>query len=371
MEAGPRMADPRNLRHCLRIPGPGCASFSAGSLPDFSQVSGGEPDARHKPHSGDIAAWSTAEPCCLLERRIWTAMAEAWTGSHTRVDDFRVADNPKVILSLRRLPPHKKAVPGSTCACQNRQFVDSHVRTVWSRHMLLLLSPYQNEFQILRISEYGGDQELSLLESIFYFFMSLLVAAVIFYGFSHTIDQGLIHPKIPRPRLLYFHAALFTGWLVFFILQSLLVRAHNVRIHRTIGWFGAGMGALIPPVGVATAVTMARFDMMQLKMNNAAADMIIPMWDMVAFTPAFVLAIYWRKKPEFHRRLILIATGGGMGTFSGVAAATADFLCRRGFTDSAGCFSRLDGESEISPGLLLHTSSFDCRADRRDVRECS
>jgi hypothetical protein len=40
---------------------------------------------------------------------------------------------------------------------------------------------------------------------------------------------------------------------------------------------------------------------------------------MVAFTPAFVLAIYWRKKPEFHRRLILIATcvltAAGWGRF--------------------------------------------------------
>jgi signal transduction histidine kinase len=27
---------------------------------------------------------------------------------------------------------------------------------------------------------------------------------------------------------------------------------------------------------------------------------------MAAFTPAFVLAIYWRKKPEFHRRLIVL-----------------------------------------------------------------
>jgi hypothetical protein len=79
------------------------------------------------------------------------------------------------------------------------------------------------------------------------------------------------------------------------------------------------MGALIPLVGMATAVTMARFDMMQLKMNNADADMIIPMWDMVAFTPAFVLAIYWRKKPEFHRRLHLVAicvlTAAGWGRF--------------------------------------------------------
>ncbi len=134
----------------------------------------------------------------------------------------------------------------------------------------------------------------------FYFFMSLLVAAVLVYGFSQTIDQNLIHPKIPRPPLLYFHAALFTGWPVFFILQSLLVRTHNVRIHRTIGWFGVGMGALIPLVGVATAVTMARFDMMQLKMNNADADMIIPMWDMVAFTPAFVLA--WISTAPYYAK---------------------------------------------------------------------
>lgn len=153
----------------------------------------------------------------------------------------------------------------------------------------------------------------------FYFFMSLLCAAVLVYGFSHTIDQNLIHPQIPRPRLLYFHSALFTGWLVFFIAQSLLVRMHNVRIHRTIGWFGVGMGALIPFVGIATAVTMTTFDMTQLKMINADADMIIPIWDMVAFTPAFVLAIYWRKKPEFHRRLQLISicvlTAAGWGRF--------------------------------------------------------
>lgn len=153
----------------------------------------------------------------------------------------------------------------------------------------------------------------------FYLFMALLIAAVIVYGFSYTIDRNLIHPKIPRPRLLYFHAALFTGWLIFFIVQSLLVRTHNVQIHRTIGWFGVGIGCLIPLVGVATSVTMARFNMMELKMKNADADMIIPMWDMVAFTPAFVLAIYWRKKPEFHRRLILIATcvltAAGWGRF--------------------------------------------------------
>ena len=34
----------------------------------------------------------------------------------------------------------------------------------------------------------------------------------------------------------------------------------------------------------------------------------IPMWDMIAFTVTFWLAVYWRKRPEFHRRLMLVAT---------------------------------------------------------------
>jgi len=132
--------------------------------------------------------------------------------------------------------------------------------------------------------------------------------AVVVYGFSHTIDQNLLHPTIPRPRLLYFHVAVFAGWLVFFTLQSVLVRTRNVRIHRTLGWFGVGLGALIPIVGVATALTMTRFNMAQLHATNAAVALIIPMWDMVAFTAVFVPAVLWRKKPEFHRRLMLAAT---------------------------------------------------------------
>jgi len=147
-----------------------------------------------------------------------------------------------------------------------------------------------------------------LLENYFYFFMTLLIFGIVVYGFSHTVDQNLIHPAVPRPFILYAHAAVFSGWLVLFVLQSTLVRSHHVRWHRRVGWFGAGLGALIPVLGVATAITMGRFNLFQLHQPGAAAFLIIPLWDMATFTPAFALAVYWRKKPEFHRRLILIAS---------------------------------------------------------------
>jgi len=147
-----------------------------------------------------------------------------------------------------------------------------------------------------------------LLENYFYFFMTLLIFGIVVYGFSHTVDQNLIHPAVPRSFILYAHAAVFSGWLVLFVLQSSLVRSHHVRWHRSVGWFGAGLGALIPVLGVATAITMGRFNLHQLHQAGAAAFLIIPLWDMATFTPAFALAVYWRKKPEFHRRLILIAS---------------------------------------------------------------
>gem|GEM_PF-392014 len=162
-------------------------------------------------------------------------------------------------------------------------------------------------------------RRVKLLQNYFYFSMSLLIAAVVVYGFSHTVNENLIHPAAPRPFILYLHAAIFTGWLLFFILQSALVRTGNVRVHRQMGWFGAGLGVAIPVVGVATAVAMTRFNMLHQRSPGSDAFLIVPLWDVTAFIIPFALAIYWRKKPEFHRRLMLIATcaltAAGFGRF--------------------------------------------------------
>lgn len=157
------------------------------------------------------------------------------------------------------------------------------------------------------------------VEEYFYLFMSLAFVAVIVYGFSFTIKKNLIHPAIPRPWILYVHATVFSGWLVFFILQSTMVRSHKVQWHRRIGWFGVALGTLIPIVGVSTAIVMGRFNKVSLHATHAEFDLIIPLFDMVCFTSTFPLALYWRRKPELHRRLMLVATcaltAAGFGRF--------------------------------------------------------
>jgi len=147
-----------------------------------------------------------------------------------------------------------------------------------------------------------------LLDKYFYFFMSLLVAALVIYGFSHTVNGNLFHPRVPRPTLLAFHAACFSAWVVFFIFQSALIRTHNVRLHRLTGWFGAALGVTMVLLGYSIAVVMAHFKLHTLHDNFAVQFLIVPLFDITNFTILFTLAILWRRKPEFHRRLILLAT---------------------------------------------------------------
>ncbi len=146
-----------------------------------------------------------------------------------------------------------------------------------------------------------------LLQQYFYFWMALLFAAIVGIGFSRTVNQNLFHPAIARPRILWFHAAAFSAWILFFIFQSALIRTRNVKWHRFFGWFGAALGAVMVPLGITTSVVMGRFDAAQLHQSDPAF-LSIPFLDMLAFGVLLALAISWRKKPELHRRLLFIAT---------------------------------------------------------------
>lgn len=148
----------------------------------------------------------------------------------------------------------------------------------------------------------------SLLDRYFYFAMALASAAAVVAGFSQTIDDRLLHPSIAPPRILWVHAAAFSTWILFFILQSALVRTRNVQWHRTLGWAGVVLAAIMVPLGVVTAIRMVHFETYSLHMLHRYAFLAVPFFDISSFGLCMALAIAWRRKPEFHRRLVFFAT---------------------------------------------------------------
>ena len=61
--------------------------------------------------------------------------------------------------------------------------------------------------------------------------MSLVIAGVVIYGFSHTINENLIHPEYPRPLILYLYAVIFTSWVVLLVTQSAFIRTRNHPVY--------------------------------------------------------------------------------------------------------------------------------------------
>lgn len=148
----------------------------------------------------------------------------------------------------------------------------------------------------------------TFLSRYFYLCMGLLMAVLVVWGFSHTVNDNLFHANPPRPWLLWMHGAAFSTWIVLFITQSALVRVRKVSVHRSLGWFGAGLAAAMVVLGFTIAVMMNRFDSQVLHQKDIASFLSVPFEDIVVFGTLMALAIYWRKKPDYHRRLVFIAT---------------------------------------------------------------
>ena len=148
----------------------------------------------------------------------------------------------------------------------------------------------------------------TFLGRYFYLCMALAMAGLVVWGFSHTVDANLFHANPPRPLLLWIHGAAFSTWMVFFIVQSTLVRVRKVSVHRFLGWFGAGLATVMTALGFTIPVVMTRFDTVVLHQKNIDSFLSIPFTDMLVFAPCVAMAIYLRRRPEYHRRLLFIAT---------------------------------------------------------------
>jgi hypothetical protein len=142
-----------------------------------------------------------------------------------------------------------------------------------------------------------------------YFALAVLLAAIVWYGFSHTIEENLFHPSFPRPRVLYAHAALFGGWMVLLVVQTGLVAlARKRRWHRWLGWLGVAMACAMPVLGTWSALRMThlRYGFGDI---DDVAFLILAFNDMAAFAGLMAAAILLRdRQSEAHKRLVLMAS---------------------------------------------------------------
>lgn len=146
-----------------------------------------------------------------------------------------------------------------------------------------------------------------LIGPYFYLMMSLLIVLIVAIGFVPNLAARMIYPAQRPPLVLYFHAGVCAAWIVLLSVQAGLVRSSHLRMHRQLGLLGFALGVMLPILGIATEIAMNRWHQ-QLGHSTSPVLFSISLNDMLSFAIAFGLAMWWRSKPEYHKRLLLIAT---------------------------------------------------------------
>ena len=157
----------------------------------------------------------------------------------------------------------------------------------------------------------GRDQ--ARRDRLFYGGISIAMALTVLCGFAPTFYLRLFtggpkttisgHPFTP---LVGVHAALFTGWVTLFIVQTALVAGRRVRVHQRLGVAGAVLAGAMVVVGAFLAVNSAAAGAAPPGVDPLAF-LAIPLGDMLVFAIFVAAALLLRREREAHKRLMLLA----------------------------------------------------------------
>jgi hypothetical protein len=142
----------------------------------------------------------------------------------------------------------------------------------------------------------------------FYVGITLLVTVLAFVGFWPTYFGPLFAGTVEKLPVIHVHAAVYVGWLALFIAQAWFAATRRMDLHVKLGNFGIGYGALVIAMGVTAAVWMFAVRLHDGNFEDAAGRLVAPLMDMVFFAPLFTAAVRLRRKPEIHKRLMIVAT---------------------------------------------------------------
>ena len=145
-------------------------------------------------------------------------------------------------------------------------------------------------------------------ERMFYIGMALVAALTVFAGFSRTYFLKSYFGAPPLMPLLHLHGLVFTSWIVLLLTQTILVAANRTDIHRRLGIAGGVIAILLIVIGALTAVIRASQGAAPPDGPPPLVFLVIPLFDMLVFSILVGAGFYFRRRPDMHKRLMLLAT---------------------------------------------------------------
>ena len=140
----------------------------------------------------------------------------------------------------------------------------------------------------------------------FYTGLALAMSAGVFAGFAQTYFAKSFFHTPAIPFWVHVHGAVFTAWMVLYVLQNLLAMNGRMSLHRNLGIVGLVLSIGVVVFGIAITlrqVHQGRF----FPFPDAYSDLAVSIAQMALFAILVGAGMWLRRDGETHKRLISMA----------------------------------------------------------------
>jgi len=140
----------------------------------------------------------------------------------------------------------------------------------------------------------------------FFSFILVLIWAAIATGFGYDMFQKSMNGKLHFTLIVHIHAVAFTGWLVLFSAQTILVRTKNLDLHKKMGLISLGLIPIMIIFGILTVFIVNRRDY-----GTPDSDLhfiCVQFGNLIMFSFLALTGLYLRKNYVVHKRLMIMST---------------------------------------------------------------
>lgn len=153
--------------------------------------------------------------------------------------------------------------------------------------------------------------------SPFYLAMAVAISLTAFTGFAFTYFGPVMRGEYPAVSpVVHVHGWSFFAWYLLLPLQALLITAGRRRVHMTLGSASVVLAIVMVFTGILVAAVrieqgLSTEDPNELTVFWKDFGQLI-MFNMLPFAVFYTAAIVRRRKPDMHKRLIIMASASAL-----------------------------------------------------------
>lgn len=167
----------------------------------------------------------------------------------------------------------------------------------------------RTEIPRVRLKQNSPTSYKGRRERVFVIGLVLIASAIIFAGFARSYYLNAFFARRSFTATLHLHGFLFSAWFVLLFVQIALIAKRQIDLHRRVGYIGALLALSMVIVGMIVTIHAAKYGTPAKPPGLPTANfLVVPFFDVIVFAILAGAGLYYRMKPQVHKRLMIQAT---------------------------------------------------------------